>query len=129
MATFLVVLPGSGLGCLTACLTFVYSTLEIVKIEYKMHIIAAQSLNGRQPDHEQCRMLYLRSMLLRLCLDVYLSANRKKLGGCFPLYSKDFRVPRRMHDVLDIKRSLMKSMMCRMIIHSIRCTHDRPDGA
>jgi hypothetical protein len=58
MATFLVVLPGSSLGCLTACLTFVYSTLEIVKTEYKMHIIAAQSLNGRQPDYEQCRMLY-----------------------------------------------------------------------
>jgi hypothetical protein len=31
----------------------------------------------------------VRYMLLRLCLDVCLSANRKKLGGCFPLYSKD----------------------------------------
>jgi hypothetical protein len=89
MATFLVVLPGSSLGYLTACLTFVYSTLEIVKTKYKMHIIAAQSLNGRQPDHEQCRMLYAPCFFLRLCLDVCLSANRKKLGGCFPLYSKD----------------------------------------
>jgi hypothetical protein len=87
MATFLVVLPGSSLGCLTDCLTFVYATLEIVKTKCKMRIIAAQSLNSRQP--EQCRMLYNPCFFV-FVFDVCLSANRKKLGGCFPLYSKDF---------------------------------------